>query len=253
MLAHVYPRRSLILASALAVAVGALLVLMSGSSSAATGNVTVGSPTNRFAPNVVTINPGDTVTYTWAAGTHLVDTLDVSPDLPISSSSQSGTTNPFATAGTYYYYCAIHASPGDATEANVLANSAMVGKIVVSQAATATPTNTPTPTTTATATATPTATATSTPTATPTGTQATATPTRTSTPTTVPATPTRTSTPTAAATSSATVPTAPPGPPATGTGTTGSDVNAWWLIVGATALASAATGLGMYRANRRRR
>src|SRR5439155_25973082 len=99
-----------------------------------------GSPTNRFTPNIVNINPGDTVTFTLSSGTHVVDLKDVSPDLPIDAGHTSGTTKAFTTAGTFYFYCSIHASEALATEAHVQANDAMVGKIVVSGSAGATAT-----------------------------------------------------------------------------------------------------------------
>jgi plastocyanin len=117
---------------------------------AATQNVNTGTPTNRFTPNVITINAGDTVTFNWSAGTHIVDLKDVSPDLPIDSSHTTGVTAPFNTPGTYYFYCSIHATEDQATEAHVQANDAMVGKIVVQAAATS-PTSTSAAGTTATA------------------------------------------------------------------------------------------------------
>lgn len=106
--------------------------------SAATQSVNVGSPTNRFTSNVITINAGDTVTFNWSAGTHIVDLMDISPDLPIDSGHTTGVTMPLNTPGTYYFYCSIHATAAQATEAHVQANDAMVGKIVV-LAATAKP------------------------------------------------------------------------------------------------------------------
>ncbi len=133
--------------------------LHSRSADAASPSVVTGSPSLRFTPNVVNITTGDTVTFTLGAGTHIVDLKDVSPDLPIDAAHTSGTTNVFSTAGTYYYYCSIHASVDLATEGHVQANDAMVGKIVVAAAA-ATPTATSTATPTATtASATPTASA----------------------------------------------------------------------------------------------
>jgi plastocyanin len=130
------------------VAVTIAFVAFGQHASAATQNVTVGPQgTLRFSPNIVTIHVGDTATFNWASGTHIVDLQDVSPDLPIDSSHVTGVTTAFMTAGTYYYYCSIHADASDATEAHVQANDAMVGKIVVTAATAATPT-TPVPTTT---------------------------------------------------------------------------------------------------------
>jgi len=116
--------------------------------SAATQSVNVGTPTNRFTANVITINAGDTVTFNWSAGTHVVDLMDISPDLPIDSGHTSGVTVPLKTPGTYYFYCSIHATAAQATEAHVQANDAMVGKIVVvaaanSGSATASPSGSP--------------------------------------------------------------------------------------------------------------
>jgi plastocyanin len=138
---------------ALAVIVGAivaLLALMPGlgaPASAATQAVSVGSPTNRFTPNVVTVPVGDTVTFNWAAGTHTVVAESLSLDLSITSANSTGQTTALNTPGTYYYYCSIHAEASDATEAHVQANDAMVGKIVVVPAGTS-PTAQPTTATT---------------------------------------------------------------------------------------------------------
>lgn len=109
-------------------------MLAYGDAQAASSAVSVGSPTNRFTPNVSNISAGDTVTFNWAAGTHVVDFKDVSPDINIDSAHTTGTTNAFTTPGTYYYYCSIHASEALATEAHVQAGDAMVGKIVVTAA-----------------------------------------------------------------------------------------------------------------------
>jgi plastocyanin len=126
---------------AIALAAGAFL-LSGAAAGAASPAVLVGSPANRFSPNVVNINVGDTVTFNWSSGPHIVDLEDVSPDLTIDSTHTTGTTNAFMTAGTYYYYCSIHSTADKATEAHVQANDSMVGKIVVSAAGTATATAT---------------------------------------------------------------------------------------------------------------
>jgi plastocyanin len=134
---------------AVAIALVALVALLPGmSASAATQSVTVGSPSNRFAPNIVTVPVGDTVTFNWAAGTHTVILQGVSPDLTINSTNTTGQTTALTTPGTYYYFCSIHAEASDATEAHVQANDAMVGKIVVvAQTSPATPTAVTTPVT----------------------------------------------------------------------------------------------------------
>jgi plastocyanin len=124
-----------------------------------------------FVPNVVTISAGDSVTFNWVNGVH--DARNAATDqiyLPLSTGTASQATT-FSTAGTYYFYCSIHAKPADATDANVASGAKMVGKVVVQGATTATATAT-TPTSTATstpttATPTATATATATPTSTP--------------------------------------------------------------------------------------
>jgi plastocyanin len=124
---------------ALIAAVG-LLALVAGlfamhtSARAASPSVGVGTPENRFTPNISNITVGDTVTFSWSAGVHIVDLKDVSPDLQIDSSHTSGVTSAFSTPGTYYYYCSVHSSEAQATEAHVQANDAMVGKIVVTAA-----------------------------------------------------------------------------------------------------------------------
>ncbi len=141
-----------------------------------TGTVSVGTPTDRFTPNITTIHVGGTVTFNWSAGFHIVDLEDVSPDIPMDSTHTTGTTQAFNTAGTFFYYCSIHADEAEATEAHVEANDAMVGKIVVLAAGTATPSATASaspsatssPSATASATQTATASATHTATATPT-------------------------------------------------------------------------------------
>jgi len=79
---------------------------------AASTNVTVGSPTDRFTPANVTINAGDQVIWTWAAGNHsstsgtngTASGLWNSTVLPINSKF----TNSFPSAGIFTYYCSIH-------------------------------------------------------------------------------------------------------------------------------------------------
>ncbi|MBI2766887.1 MAG: hypothetical protein HYX53_13380 [Chloroflexi bacterium] len=209
---------------------GSGFVHTQGSARAANASVTVGSPANRFAPNISNINVGDTVTFTWASGTHIIDLEGVAPDLTINSGQTTGTTTAFTTPGTYYYYCSIHASESLATEAHVQANDAMVGKIVVTAAATATAT---------------TAAATSTPIP-PTPTAAAATPT-------APAAATATATATRAASSAtagASATTAPGAPSTgTGTGTGGADTSRMFAII-AGAVVLVATG-AWYAARRR--
>lgn len=165
------------LRSRLAMAAAALLAGVGGTAGAVllpaalmahadSATVSVGTPTNRFTPNITTIHVGDTVTFNWSAGFHVVDLEDVSPDLQIDSTHTTGTTQAFNTPGTFFYYCSIHADESEATEAHVEANDAMVGKIVVLAAATSTPSATATTPATASATTTPSVTATASPSAT---------------------------------------------------------------------------------------
>lgn len=124
------------LVGALGVLALALALALYGEAHAASATVGVGTPTNRFTPNIANISTGDKVTFTWSAGTHVVDLKDVSPDIQVDSAHTSGVTTAFATPGTYYYYCSVHATADQATEAHVQANDAMVGKIVVTAAST---------------------------------------------------------------------------------------------------------------------
>lgn len=121
-----------------------------------------------FNPNSVTINVGDTVSWT-INGFHSVTASDNSFEKPAANYANEVFTHTFNTAGTFNYICTVHAGFG------------MVGTIIVSNGAgeTATPTITPTPTDTSTPTITPTPTDTSTPTITP---SPTTTPTPTATP-----------------------------------------------------------------------
>jgi len=180
-----------------------------------------GSSGNRYNPPVVNVNSGDAVSFLRFAGTHDAVSAVVPSGASSFASPILAAGVPFVVTptvpGTYTYYCSIHSDPSEATLANIDANIAagmMVGKVVVSAAATptsvpATPTPiTPTPTATTPASATPTPP----PSGTPTTPSATATPTTppsaTATPTPPPptATPTTPATPTPASTA---VPTGP--------------------------------------------
>jgi plastocyanin len=175
---------------AVLVAAGVLAMLVLGAvmtssqpAGAATAEVGVGTGGNNFAPASVTIAVGDTVNWTWVGGFHNVVAADGSFD----SGAPHGTpgdpfAHTFASAGTFFYYCAVHAAATDATDAGIAAGQ-MVGKVVVQQSqATATATATATTTTTATATGTAAPTTTATGTVAPTRT-ATAAPTSTAMPT----------------------------------------------------------------------
>ncbi|MCC6381452.1 MAG: CHRD domain-containing protein [Dehalococcoidia bacterium] len=174
----------------LLVALLAGVLIVGGSARAAGATINAeggGSTTPHFNPNVASVNVGDTVTFQWVSGTHTAEVL--SPDrssevfdTDLTSTHASGAWTP-TTAGTYYFYCSVHAADELATEAHVVAGDAMVGKVVVSAATTTATTTTGTSTTTTT---TSTTTATATPTTATATATATSTPTRAATPTTGP-------------------------------------------------------------------
>ena len=260
-------RSLIVLATALgAVFAFAGLVGPSQSARAANASVSAGATTNRFTPNSVTVNVGDTVTFTQVGGVHTATSVPGGFDISLQTTGATGSKT-FPTAGTFYYYCSVHSDAGSATEANVVAASAMVGKVVV-QAAAATATSVPATATSvpatatsvpatavpATATAVPAtvtpaaATATAVPaTATPSTAAATATPTRTPIPpTTVPPT----STPPPPPTATPTRPAIAPAPPAAGSGlATGSDDSTRLLFAGffVVLLGVELMGFGIYR------
>jgi len=240
-----------------------------GSARAANAAVNAGTPTNRFTPNVVTVNVGDTVTFTQSADTHTATSVTAGLfNIALASTGATGSKT-FTAAGTFYYYCEVHSAAGEATEANVVAGTLMVGKVVVQAAATATNTPVPPTATTAAATATPvpatattapaTATATAaaatatatTAAATATSAPATATPTRTAVPAT-PVPPTATSAPATAVPATATRPI--PAPPAVGGGLdSGSGGNAMPILLGLAAIAAFGLSGASYAAVKRRR
>lgn len=83
-----------------------------------------------FVPSQVTIPVGGTVTWEWNSGGigHNVTTSSGSPAVPGTPTATSATPHTFgpvtfATAGTYRFYCSVHAGPTD--------TSGMVGTIVV--------------------------------------------------------------------------------------------------------------------------
>ena len=193
----------LVLWLAIAAVLGTGFLMRADGTRAANAGVTA-LATLRFSPNAVSIGTGDSVTFTLGGGGHVVDLQDVFPDIPLDATHASGSAGPFAMSGTYYYYCSIHANASLATEAHVQANDAMVGKIVVTGAAS------------------PTATAT---TAVPTAAATTAVPTST-----VPATPKPTTVvpPTTAAPTTTAV---APAPPKTGTGLASADGIGWPLAL----------------------
>lgn len=76
--------------------------------------VTIG-PGFAFNPAAVTIVPGETVTWTWAASGHST-TSDAAtgPEVWDSGVQNSGFSfsHVFTTAGTFPYYCKVHSFPG---------------------------------------------------------------------------------------------------------------------------------------------
>jgi plastocyanin len=192
-----------------------------------------------FSPTSVSINVGDTVTWTNnEVGVQHTVTSDSGAELSSGLLSTGQTyAHQFNTAGTFPYHCNVHPT--------------MAGTVVVQQQTGETPTNTPTNTATATATATPTVTGTVTNTPTATATL-TATLTPTSTPTLIPATSTATPTATSTGVTSPASPT--PGPPATGQGgaSGGADGNVIAITLLAMAVIAAAGGALALRGTPRR-
>jgi plastocyanin len=86
-------------------------VLAAVPSWAANVNVTVGGSEASYQPATVTINVGDTVTWTNAGGTH-----DVHADDNSFFNATSGTawtfSHTFTAAGTVGYHCTVHGAPG---------------------------------------------------------------------------------------------------------------------------------------------
>lgn len=76
--------------------------------------VTIG-PAFTFSPATVTIVPGETVTWTWAASGHST-TSDAAtgPEVWDSGVQNAGFSfsHLFTTAGTFPYYCKVHSFPG---------------------------------------------------------------------------------------------------------------------------------------------
>ena len=164
----------------LGAAVAVLVLLAAGSVQAAT--VTVAAINYEFQPASRTVAVGDVVRWTFAGDPHSVTSgVPGSPD----GRFDSGIKDPggsfqfkFVTAGTYRYYCQVHAEQ-------------MFGTLVVKAASTPKPTVRSTPRPTPQPTARPTVRPASTPT--PTATQATPEPARTPTPTAAPSVSARTS------------------------------------------------------------
>src|ERR1700681_914422 len=154
-------KTSLLRMAALVVTIAPFLAFFPTVASAATVTVMVGNGGFFFSPSSVTIQPGDTVQWTWSSSGH--SSTSGTPGNPNgiwdSGILNQGATfsHTFNTAGSFPYYCTPHGQC-----------CGMTGTVTVS---TPTPTPTATRTPTATPTRTPTATATRTPTATPTATR----------------------------------------------------------------------------------
>ena len=152
-------RRAAWLLAACVAITATVLLLVAGRASAANAAVSAAGSgaAARFNPNTVTVASGDTVNFDWVSGTHTATAVNGAFDFQVTSGSPTNTWTAGA-PGTYYFYCAVHATAAEATEAHVQANDAMVGKVVVTAAASGTPTPTPTATAAPSATATPAAT-----------------------------------------------------------------------------------------------
>ena len=136
-------RTTLRATASVAAAAGVLLAMFAGSNGSATAApnaVAVGDTANRFTPNTIPILIGERVTFSWASGGHRILFVEVPAiDLAIDAGTRTGTTSAFVQRGTYFYYCAIHATAALATAAHVEATDAMVGSVVVLPQAAAPP------------------------------------------------------------------------------------------------------------------
>ena len=140
------------------VALAALTMSKPAGAAVATVGVGDGAAGLVYVPASVTIATGDMVTWNWVSGFHNV----VAADGSFNSGAPHATpgspfSNTFSAAGTFFYYCSVHATAADATDAGI-AGGKMAGKVVVQAQGTGTPGATATAT--ATRTATPVATAT---------------------------------------------------------------------------------------------
>ncbi len=79
--------------------------------------VTIG-PTLTFNPSTVTVAPGETVTWVWAAGPHSTTSDATAGPETWNSGVRSGGaafSHLFTTPGSYPYYCSVHSFPGGAS------------------------------------------------------------------------------------------------------------------------------------------
>jgi plastocyanin len=98
----------------------AVALLANGGALAANGSVTA-TPGDRFSPAAVTINVGESVTWTNGGGNHNVVLADGDVALISPSTSSWTLTHTFTTAGTFSYYCAIHRALGMTGTVSVVA------------------------------------------------------------------------------------------------------------------------------------
>lgn len=99
------------------VSITAALVLMLGAmqqayAATAAGDVAVTVSSNAFTPQAVTINVGESVTWTNTQGTHNVVADDGSFTSGAPSSDNWTHTETFNMAGTYQYFCELHGNTG---------------------------------------------------------------------------------------------------------------------------------------------
>ncbi|HEX4480720.1 MAG TPA: plastocyanin/azurin family copper-binding protein [Rudaea sp.] len=91
--------------------IGCSILALAGSAAfAANHAVSVGGSALVFTPSTLTINVGDSVTFTNVGGVHNV----VADDNSFTSGAPTGTftfTETFTTAGTFPYYCEVHGGP----------------------------------------------------------------------------------------------------------------------------------------------
>lgn len=116
------------------------VILSNTTANAATTTVQVGvtlpggTSTQRYNAPSVTVAQGDTVTWNLVAGAHDVTSAGAPAFASSASPMPASYSVTFNTAGTYYYYCSIHAGAADATAANVTATDSggkMVGRVIV--------------------------------------------------------------------------------------------------------------------------
>lgn len=90
------------------VAASMLMLMGVGAASAQeTTDVQVGGDQDRFTPENVTVEEGDTVTFTWAGGTHNV-TFDDGVESETTADQGTNFERTFDDEGTFDYRCTIH-------------------------------------------------------------------------------------------------------------------------------------------------